>query len=69
MTHVLVMTCRVPVSEIEELEVRSVDHTLSIMGPAGYTHELELPAAADMERLEVELHKHFLEVRAPLRSS
>ena len=35
MTHVLVMTCRVPVSELEELEARSVDHTLSIVGPAG----------------------------------
>lgn len=69
MTHVLVMTCRVPVSELHELELRSVDHTLSIVGPAGYMHELELPAQADMERLEVELHKHFLEVRAPLRSA
>jgi hypothetical protein len=68
MTHVLVMTCRVPVSELEELELRSVDHTLSIVGPAGYMHELELPAEADMDRLEVDLHKHFLEVRAPLRS-
>jgi hypothetical protein len=24
-----------------------------------------LPDEADMDRLEVELHKHFLEVRAP----
>ena len=67
MTHVLVMTCRVPVGELEELELKPVDHTLSIVGPAGYRHELELPAEADMERLEFELHKHFLEVRAPLR--
>jgi hypothetical protein len=68
-TDVLVVTCRVPVGELDELELTPVDHTLSIVGPAGYTHELELPEEADMERLEVELYKHFLEVRAPLRLS
>jgi hypothetical protein len=68
MTHRLVVTCRVPVGELDELELKAVDQKLAILGPAGYRHELELPAEADMERLEVELHKHFLEVRAPLRS-
>ena len=67
MTHTLVVTCRVPVGELDELELTPVDHTLTIVGPAGYKHELDLPAEADMERLEVDLHKHFLEVRAPLR--
>jgi len=67
MTDSLVVTCRVPVGDLAELELISADHTLSIVGPAGYRHELELPLEADMERLEVELHKHFLEVRAPLR--
>jgi hypothetical protein len=64
--HTLVVTCRVPVGELDELELRTGDHTLSIVGPAGYRHELAFPVEADMERLEVELHKHFLEVRAPL---
>jgi hypothetical protein len=27
---------------------------------------LELPGEADLDRLEVELHKHFLEIRAPV---
>jgi len=39
------------------------------VGPAGYTHELQLPVEADMDGLEVELHKHFLEVRAPVSPS
>ena len=63
----MVVTCRVPVGALEELELTSAGHTVSIAGPAGYRHELELPVAADMERLEVELHRHFLEIRAPLR--
>jgi hypothetical protein len=67
-TETLVITCRVPVGELAELEVTSAGHTLSIVGPAGYEHELELPDEADMGRLELELHKHFLEVRAPLRA-
>ena len=67
MRSTLVVTCRVPVGELEELQLTSLDHTLSIVGPAGYRHELELPVGADMERLEVELHRHFLEIRAPLR--
>ena len=67
MTESLVVTCRVPVGDMAELELVSADHTLSIVGPAGYRHELDLPPEADMGQLEVELHKHFLEVRAPLR--
>jgi len=68
MRSTLVVTCRLPVGDLEELELTSLDHTLSIVGPAGYRHELELPVEADMERLEVDLHKHFLEIRAPLRT-
>ena len=69
MTESLVVTCRVPVGNLAELELTSADHTLSIVGPAGYRHELELPPEADMGRLEVELHKHFLEIRAQLRAT
>jgi hypothetical protein len=66
MSRTFVVTCSVPCSDLDELELTHVDHTIVVTGPNGYRHELELPGEADMERLEVELHKHFLEVRAPL---
>ena len=31
--------------------------------------QLELPGEADLEQMEVELHKHFLEIRAPVRAT
>jgi hypothetical protein len=67
MTRTFVVTCPVPSGDLDELELTHVDHTIAVRGPNGYRHELELPVEADMERLEVELHKHFLEVRAPLK--
>lgn len=69
MTRTIVVTCRVPVGELDELELEPIDHTLMICGPAGFRHELALPEDADMSSLEVELHKHFLEVRAPVSPS
>jgi len=67
MTRTFVVTCRVPAFDLDELELTHVDHTIAVTGPNGYRHELELPEDADMDQLEVELHKHFLEVRAPFR--
>jgi hypothetical protein len=66
MTRTFVVTCPVPSFDLHELELTHVDHTIAVTGPNGYRHELELPAEADMELLAVELHKHFLEIRAPL---
>jgi len=67
MTRTLVVTCSVPVSDLEQLELSSHDHRIVITGPNGYRHDLELPEEADVDRLEVELYKHFLELRAPLK--
>ena len=64
MTRTFVVTCRVPCSHLDDLDVTPHDHTIDVEGP-GFRQELALPDEADMERLEVELHKHFLEVRAP----
>jgi hypothetical protein len=66
-TRTFVVTFRVPVSDLDELELTPVGHTITVTGPDGFREKLELSADADMERLEVELHKHFLEIRAPLR--
>jgi hypothetical protein len=67
MTPTFVVTCSVPVSDLVKLTLTSRDHAIEVTGPNGFRHVLELPAEADLERLEVELHKHFLEIRAPIR--
>ena len=67
MTRTIVVTCSVPSSSLDELVLTHTDHTIAVTGPDGFEHELELPEGADMERLEIELYKHFLEVRAPLK--
>jgi hypothetical protein len=67
MTRRLVVTCSVPVSDLEQLELTPHDHTIVITGPNGYRHDVELPEEADLDHLEVELYKRFLELRAPLR--
>ena len=64
MTRTFVVTCRVPSAHLDDLDVTHHDHTIDVEGP-GFRHELALPDEADMDRLEIELHKHFLEVRAP----
>jgi hypothetical protein len=66
MTRTFVVTCRVPCSHLDDLDVTPRDHTIDVEG-LGFRHELALPEEADMEHLEVELHKHFLEIRAPLK--
>jgi hypothetical protein len=66
-SRTIVVTCSVPSSSLDELELTHTDHTIAVTGPDGFRHEFELPERADMDQLEVELHKHFLEVRAPLR--
>jgi hypothetical protein len=66
MTETFVITCRVPCTDLDDLELTQADHTVAVRGPGGYRHELELPAEADMGRLEIELFKEFLEIRAPI---
>ena len=67
MTRTVVVTCSVPSSSLDELELTHTDHTIAVTGPGGFSHELQLPEGADMEQLEIELPTHFLEVRAPLK--
>jgi hypothetical protein len=69
MTRTFVVTCSVPCNDLDELELTAVDHTIAVTGPDGFRHELELPGEADLEQMEVELYKHFLEIRAPLRAT
>lgn len=65
MTQTIVVTCPVPFREFGQLELTSEDHTVVVAGPDGFRHELELPAVADMGKLEVELYRGYLELRTP----
>jgi hypothetical protein len=64
-TRTLVVTCPVPCDDLTELELTPLDHTIEVIGPGGFHHDLELPLDADMSHLQVELFKGILEVRAP----
>jgi HSP20 family molecular chaperone IbpA len=64
-TRTIVVTFSVPCYELSELELTSEDHKVVVAGPEGFSHELKLPAEADMSRLEVELYHGYLELRAP----
>lgn len=61
----MVVTCRVPWTDLARLSLSVVDHTVSVAGPGGFRHKLELPPESDMERLGVQLYKGILELRAP----
>jgi HSP20 family molecular chaperone IbpA len=64
-SDMMVVTCRVPCNDLERLSLAVFDHTVSVEGPEGFRHELELPAESDMRRLSVQLYKGILELRAP----
>jgi len=69
MTRTYVVTCSVPSTDLDELNLRVIGHTIWVTGPGGFREELQVPDDADLDRLEVELHKHFLEFRAPLSAT
>jgi hypothetical protein len=68
-TRTLVVTCPVPCEDLAKLELRPLDHTIEVLGPDGFRHDLQLPLEADMSHLHVELFKGILEVRAPRRAT
>jgi HSP20 family molecular chaperone IbpA len=61
----LVMTCRVPCTDIADLSLAVDGHQVVVTAPHGFRHELALPAEADMSGLGVELYRGILELRAP----
>jgi hypothetical protein len=65
-SDLIVVTCRVPCSDLAELELTVAGQSVGVTGPAGFRHELDLPDA-DMANLSVELFRNYLELRAPRR--
>ncbi len=60
----MVVTCRVPCSDLAQLTLTVADQSVVVTGPGGFRHELELPDA-DLDGLSVELFRSYLELRAP----
>jgi hypothetical protein len=69
MTRTIVVTCSVPCEDLAKLELKPLDHTIEVVGPDGFRHDLEFPLEADMSHLDVELYRGILEVRAPRRAT
>jgi hypothetical protein len=65
----LVITCRVPYTDIADVSLAVDGHRVVVTAPGGFRHELALPAEADMSRLGVELYRGILELRAPHASA
>jgi HSP20 family molecular chaperone IbpA len=61
----MVVTCHVPCTDLEQLSLTVIDHTMHVEGPGRFRHELELPLESDMSRLSVQLYRGILELRAP----
>ena len=69
MTRTIVVTCSVPCEDLTKLELTPLDHTIEVVGPDGFRHDLEFPLDADMSHLDVELYRGILEVRSPRRAT
>ena len=69
MTRTIVVNCSVPCEDLTKLELTPLDHTIEVVGPDGFRHDLEFPLEADMSHLDVELYRGILEVRAPRRAT
>jgi hypothetical protein len=61
----MVVTVQVPATSARELSVEVAGHEVTILGPAGFRHGLELSTAADAGRLHAALYLGSLELRAP----
>jgi hypothetical protein len=60
----MVVTCPVSCDELADLDIAVAEPTVTVTGPGGFRHELELPGAA-LDRLSAELYHGILELRAP----
>ena len=60
----MVMTIRVPTSSAEDLVVTAIGGVVTVLGPAGFRHEVTM-AGADFDRLHAQLFRNILELRAP----
>jgi hypothetical protein len=60
----MVVTVRVPTTSAGDLAVTAIGHLVRVIGPGDFRHEV-IMAAADLDRLQAQLFRDILELRAP----
>jgi HSP20 family molecular chaperone IbpA len=60
----MVVTVRVPPTSAADLSITVTGSEVRVLGPQGFRHEVMIPAA-DLERLQAQLFRGILELRAP----
>jgi HSP20 family molecular chaperone IbpA len=60
----MVVTVRVPTRSADELSVTATDGLVRVVGPGDFHREVRL-ADADLNRLQAQLFRGILELRAP----
>lgn len=60
----MVVTVRVPTTSAADLSITAAGSEVRVLGPDGFRHEVKMPDA-DLERLQAQLYRSILELRAP----
>ena len=60
----MVVTVRVPTTRTCDLTVTAIGRRVRVIGPGDFRHEVTM-VAADLDRLEAQLFRDILELRAP----
>jgi HSP20 family molecular chaperone IbpA len=60
----MVVTVRVPTTSAEELSITAIGSAVRVIGPGDFRHQVTM-ADADLDRLQAQLYRGILELRAP----
>jgi hypothetical protein len=61
----MVVTVMVPTRSASDLSVKAAGRVVTVSGPDGFRHEVEMLPSADVSRLGAYLFHDILELRAP----
>ena len=60
----MVVTVRVPTTSADELSITAIGSAVRVIGPGDFRHQV-LMENADLDRLQAQLYRGILELRAP----
>jgi HSP20 family molecular chaperone IbpA len=60
----MVVTVRVPTTNAADISITVAGSSVRVLGTNGFCHEVTMPQA-DLERLQAQLYRGILELRAP----